>query len=54
MFLSFLGQNGAKTKTRSEAVLEARDARKARAEARAPEFAWTVFPPGGKNMTKLK
>ena len=36
MFLSILGQNGTKTKTRPEAVLEARDARKARVEAGPP------------------
>ena len=43
MFLSILGQNGAKTKTRSEAVLEARDARKARAEAGATRMHGLFF-----------
>ena len=42
MFMSIPGQNGAKTKTRPEAVLEARHARKAPAEAGAPEM-WGVF-----------
>ena len=43
MFLSMLGKNGAKTKTRSEAVLEARDARKALAEAGSPEMHGLFF-----------
>ena len=38
VFLSILGHNGAKTKTRSEAVLEARDAMRARAEAGSPKM----------------
>ncbi len=46
MFLNILGQNGVKTKTRSEAVLKARDAMRARAEAGSPEMHGLFFPTG--------